>query len=68
MLISAPCACLQILIESGSRATEFEDITVDAGWPLLADMLTDSGAEHVYTISPTKVHTLILCATSELDK
>ena len=68
MLISAPCACLQILIESGSRATEFEDITVDAGWPLLADMLTDSGAEHVYTISPTKVHTLILCATAQLDK
>ena len=45
----------QILIESGSRATEFEELAVDVGSSLLPDMLVDSAGEHIYTISSSKV-------------
>jgi len=46
----------KILLESGSSATEFEDLTVDAGGErLLPDMQTDASGEHLYTISPSKI-------------
>ena len=45
----------QVLLESGSRATEFEDMVVDPGRKLLPDMMTDSSGEHLYTISSSKV-------------
>jgi len=45
----------QILIESGGRATEFEELAVDVGSTLLPDMLVDSTGEHIYTISQSKV-------------
>lgn len=45
----------QVLLESGSRATEFEDMVVDSGRSLLPDMMTDASGEHVYTISSSKV-------------
>ena len=46
---------VQILLESGSRAIEFEDMIVDSGRSLLPDMMTDSSGEHLYTISSSKV-------------
>lgn len=45
----------QILIESGGRATEFEELPVDPGVTLLPDMLVDANGEHIYTISTSKV-------------
>lgn len=45
----------QILLESGGRATEFEELPVDTGSTLLPDMLVDSIGEHVYTVSTLKV-------------
>jgi len=45
----------KILLESGSRAIEFEDMIVDSGRSLLPDMMTDSSGEHLYTISSSKI-------------
>ncbi|KZS14181.1 Plexin-A4 [Daphnia magna] len=45
----------KILLESGGRATEFEELPVDAGSTLLPDMMVDPNGEHVYTISTLKV-------------
>ncbi|XP_046633766.1 plexin-B-like isoform X2 [Daphnia pulicaria] len=55
----------KILLESGGRATEFEELPVDTGSTLLPDMLVDSIGEHVYTVSTLKISKVRVehCAT-----
>ena len=46
-------------MESGSRAVEFEELTVDSGSNLLPDMTTDASGEHIYAVSSNKVRLFI---------
>lgn len=46
---------LKVSIESSTIATEYDDITVDPGFPILKDMVFDEEEQYLYVLSPNKV-------------
>lgn len=46
---------LKVSIESSNIATEYDDITVDPGCPILKDMVFDEVEQYLYVLSPNKV-------------
>lgn len=46
---------LKVSIESSTIATEYDDITVDPGFPILKDMVFDEEEQYLFVLSPNKV-------------
>lgn len=50
----------KVSIESSTIATEYDDITVDPGFPILKDMVFDEEEQYLYVLSPNKLVKMVV--------
>nr|XP_034329620.1 plexin-A2-like [Crassostrea gigas] len=50
----------KVSIESSAIATEYDDITVDPGFPILKDMIFDEDNRYLYVLSPNKLVKIVV--------
>uniref|UniRef100_K1PEA1 Plexin-A2 n=1 Tax=Magallana gigas TaxID=29159 RepID=K1PEA1_MAGGI len=50
----------KVSIESSNIATEYDDITVDPGFPILKDMVFDEVEQYLYVLSPNKLVKIVV--------
>lgn len=53
---------MQLLLTSANLAEEFDQVTIDQGHPILADLILDPTGKHLYCSSPYVVSVVRLWA------